>query len=398
MAKKIKNILLISLSIFIISFTACDAFLNIGGVDDFDYFINNLTRYSEENKSLMPAVTGFEPLIEFPFEYGREFSGGQYTFVVFDGLDLIVSKDGGFYKITEPLYDKDVLYDKFIFENENLLGVKTIFGDTIVPNLYLGIEIHGDLIVALRYTNDYCIFKGTKRIHTRLDGEITALTNEILIIDNFLYCLELNLLTAGEFRKVTNEINGAIIITNHDNNLFGYYFENEERILTPAFETAAAFNKFGYARVDNKIIDKFGEVAVAQIGTKIPLDFNSTSALYLCTVTNLYAVRNEITNRDLRSGFVNINPQSFFGDYIIENSEDYIFRFYCAGIGDFVLNEFRQITPVQDYFIVQNFNRSFSLLDKNLIPIIQNASQINFDGQVLLFVIDDNYFYYKIND
>ncbi|MCL2848077.1 MAG: hypothetical protein FWE13_04960 [Firmicutes bacterium] len=396
-----KTILGVVVFLFMLPLFACNLFWITSEIDDFDAFLARLSRGEfTQSQSVVSQIEGFTPLINARFDFGMPFTEGQYTFAYIGGFNVIVSEYGTLYH-SGNLAGFQITYDKFIFEQDALKGVRCVFNRLIVPANYTEIHILGNSILATNKEGKSDIFYRGNLIHSNL-STVQLFDRSTLLMGGRLYDLQLNSLTVGDNNQYT-VVSGLDkldfrIITNGE--LFGFANLYTNVVLSPQWQRASGFNEFGFSSVNLTdgqyvIIDTQGRVVVTEQNDKLPVRYDGEFITALDTIrSNLFGIFDSNFNEITSSRFSSIYRHKIWhGGIVIYNAPHISRRFYLIDNG-FIPNEYIEIWAFENHFIGKNLDGRYSLYDKNLRIIKKEAQYIGFNGSVLTIRYGGGVYYY----
>lgn len=395
--KKISSITVIVI-VFLIFLSCAMPLDKTGEVKNFDDYINNLTKYGyEDNEEEIIKIENYSPLFFIGFDYALPFNG-EYTFAIKDKTNLLLKYDGYVYNFESNLVDFNLVNDHYIFIENNLKGVKNIFGQTVIDASYNSIEILDNLILCKDGLNRYTLYKDYKILILNSDSDINLAPNNLIVIDGIYYNQELN-----EFKirdnKVIAVINENTYIIKY-NSKYGLYDSVNDIYFYPNYDNIINYSN-GYLVVveDNfyKIINSnIKEVYKSYIreDSKKPIVANKTSILFLNNSS--YGVMDYNGDKITQEEFNFVDYSNFNNGYLIIGDE---YKQFALVTKDndflFLTDNYKQIQSLDnEHFITRCINNKFSLLDKDLKPLIEDCTNITYSRERLLVERNEQFYYY----
>ncbi|MCL2797116.1 MAG: hypothetical protein FWD58_03570 [Firmicutes bacterium] len=382
-------------------FSSCANYREIGAVADYPEFLREFKAFPESVPEVYqpPEIEGFTPLVNFGFEFAVPFFG-EFAYCVYDEVMLLLSRDGKFYYAPVDLKGLDVTYDKFVFKQDGLSGIKSVFGETLVPAAYAKIQILGDAVAASDALGRTDVFKKAGafyiKLHEKLVGELILFSDESLLYNHKLCDFFLTPITADGYAVMGASVNGMRPIMDNAG-AFGYAQSDGGVAIPPQFSEAGTFIESNFAYVVDasgayRIIDKAGESVYAQQNGMRPVRFDGTYITFLYEDGSFGVADGDFVPLT-RERFVNLYDWSVFGDYLAVNTPDMPHRFYSLTENAYIGADYEFITPVCGYFLAKTPPGRYVLFDANLKTIAE-AGYIAFDGDILLVGEGEKYHYY----
>ena len=378
---------------------ACSAFGELGGIDDFDLFLENLLRPTESGQDMaLPNIEGFKPIINVGFDFGMPFHGA-YTFATYDNWNLVLREDGTLFRARENLTHRTLVYDKIVFNQAGFYGVKTMFSDIVVAPQFNTITIRGKTIAATDAWGRTDIYYAGGRMHRHLQ-DVLLYSEHIILRSGLLYDLHLRRLTVGEYSVMSDIVNGFRIIS--CGFLFGFSYQEEAHI-TPQFSMVQHFNRAGYASVvtqqgNHVIIDTQGRVVLTQQEHKIPVSFDGVFIVFRDMYRGNMLGIADYTFRPLGDiRFLDFYNQSIYhGDIVVYNAPQHAQRFFSVGQNSFLLGEYERISVFKNHFLARDFSGLYTLYDFQLRRIASEVAHIAFNGRVLMISLHGRTYFFAI--
>lgn len=395
--KTCKKIAVIAFSIFItLCFQACVTDLELfASIDGYQEVIEDIFIYLPPPDDAPPpvppsvSVKGYELIIQDGFDKPARFFENSFALTSIDGKNLFMDRLGN--KFASPNDVQELCFDKYVFYENGLKGLKDLCGNVLLPAEYLSLTVYGNNVLADDDKNTY-VFDGDKLISTVPLGkyDISLAGNNCLIVDFELCDLKLQPIMFGGFRAVS--INDGIAKVKDSKERVGFYdILNDCVMIEPQYRTATQFVN-GYAQVQSKfdgdflIIDRQGDVkAVFNQRTFgfydkhiFALDINGKYRLY------------DLEFRDTGLSFVSVYGARVYGNYIIDTSYNRIFSLLES---QYVTESFKNIYPFEKGFVCETKN-SFVLYDRDLIELGVYDGVV-YDSGVLSVLHKGKYYYFS---
>lgn len=132
----------------------CDGYRRADKITDYELFLHNYTKYSDiylpPDAPVGPGaenIEGFTALSEIGFEFGKSFGGGV-AFVKTKSGKYLLNARGELKETKLDLSETQTYGTYYIAEENGLKGVRTVFGDEILPCAYSEIRIIGKTVLA----------------------------------------------------------------------------------------------------------------------------------------------------------------------------------------------------------------------------------------------------------
>ncbi|MCL2062019.1 MAG: hypothetical protein FWH03_05275 [Firmicutes bacterium] len=375
---------------------SCANYIQTNGVNRHDNFISALIEYAPPQGYAAPHIEGFNAITDLAFDYAAPFNNGGYTFVIYNGINLLLDTFGKLYYAPENLTDKTLIADKYIFGEKGSLGVKNLFGNVIAPPEYEAIEIDGEIILAQRSFGQTDIFYKGARVHQNIAPPVYTRAGKYIVLNGFLHSVEtLAPLTYNGYNIVSEAVNGMYTIA--DNALYGYVSESG-MMIAPQFAELGNFNNSGYAYVVDTagqyaIIDKQGTKIYAQNGNLRPVNFDGKILTFFDGAS--FGIADSNFNPLTQSRFHYLYAWTLFNGYAIYNPPYSAHRFYSTRTNGFVLGEYDFIAPFTNHFLAKVTDNAFRLYDTNLNEVISVSPFISFNGRQLLTRQNQKFHFYK---
>jgi len=384
--------------------SACSVFNYQGTIEDFDALIYRILNQNQQNNNdsdyTALQLAGFSQLINASFNYGVAFNG-SHTFVSLAGYDLLLRYDGTLFHSPLNLRNTPLSYDKFVFEQNGLLGVKSIFNQIIVAPSYTAINIKGNLIVASDNFNRVDIFYNNTRIHYQLQDAQIYSYNILLYNYQLVDPLTLTPLKVGDYHVMSDIINTKSIIS--DGFLFGFT-KNNTITIPPQFLSVGHFNPFGFATAitqngDYIIIDKQGNTIVTAQNSLLPINFDGNHITFLDeNQHNMLGIADYNFNPITQNRFLSLLQNQVFNNFLVYNPPNEPHRFFSLFTNSFVLSTYAHISYVDDFFIARCFLGLYNLFDLSLRRILGDRHLIGFNNGILTVRHNSlTRYYHKLN-
>lgn len=382
--KLVKIIIITFLLVFSTMFIGCstlNATYYLGGYSD---YLKNKVIY--EAYDITPKIMGFVPINEKNYSYVGD-SDGKNMFVRYRNKDFILNIDGNLSPSKDLSKDK-IFGDKIIFQKGDNKGVIDIYGNVVLPAQFEQIEIMGDTILA-RTSRITKIYRNNNFISETASTDINFLSEFELNSAGRIFDIYLNKLSHNGYDFLSGEKEGFRIITKFGK--LGYL--SDDIFIEPKFESAEQFFD-GYARVkignQFMLINTKGET-VYKTSQIIP--YNSYDGFICYSENGFYGLMDDRFNVIFEPKFVSLLNNRAYGSYLIDTFIDY--RFFDIELNKYLIHSYKSIAAVEDYFITINSSNEYSLLDKNLVVLVDKADKIKLDSNKLLVAKDGNYNLYK---
>ena len=404
MKKRVGSICI--LVFIVLPFLVCGCFADlktVGRIDDYEDYLSKLYIYAtppeddtqdperpSEPDLDLPQVDGFVPLYLTQFDYASPFFG-EYAFVKLDGHNLLVSLFGNVKEISHDLEKEKPMFDKYVFSDNGYCGVKSVFGDTVLPAEYSSIQICGDTIAATREDGTIEVYSlGT--LVGSFDFDVLLVSEKYLLGESGLYTADTSPVLCGNYRMISMPSDGLGIIYDDEN--LGYGNENGEVVVPPAYLFVSDFS-WGFAAVisaDGRqyVLDTAGNKIISYDGTdKIIMSYDGEYLIYsqdmLLHVAD--ASFQDVTQRM----FDNIAQNRVYNGYLITDDST---RVYSLWENKFLPYDFASVAVKEDIIIGEYADGNVAVFDMDFEPILENAESADAEYGVLTFCLDGKYYLY----
>jgi len=408
MKGKVKYFIFFTALVIVVIFsTACTrGFSVIYQIDNFEGFLYRLFRprengnYEEERVS---SIEGFEPLIEFSFDFARPFTG-QFAYVEMKGEGFFVRNDGAIFAGDLALRYKSIINDTIVFEADGLYGVKSIFGSILIKPQYFLIEKKGNLVLAstrLGHKNVYLVsIEAANRLHEHLDAGITFFDYGVLLYNDRLICLDtLVPKTVHGYDIVSNARGGMNMILCRVSFLFGYVSICCGRLVAPQFFGAGAFNKQGFAYAvcaeteEYIIIDNYGKEILREQNGFLPIHFDGEILTLFQNNRFFFADKNfELLSEQF---FDAVYALQVFSGKVIYSLSSNKRRIFSLEENSFLFGEFLRIEVHDNFFIAVCEINGYTLFCSEWTILLYDYDLIALDGDILITGRDGRYYFCK---
>jgi len=391
------NIRRLAYCVCVIFCASCANFSEAGGVENYAEWLKEFTAFPKTLAYEPPEIEGFTPFVRYGFDFATPFFG-EYAFVVYEGTNLLLNRDGTFYYARENLLGKDIAADKFIFESDGLLGVKSVFGEVLVRAQYDKVQILGGCIAGTAAARAD-LYRKTgetyQKLHEKLAGDVALFSEDAVLYNGKLCDLELKPLTVSGY-DIVSETRGGMRVIADGGALFGYASDDGTVAIPPVYREAGQFQASGYAYVVDfsgayHIIDTSGQRIYSEQDGKKPVRFDGT---HLTFMRNGYF---DIADRDFRpltdERFVSLYEWSVYDGILVYNPPDTAHRFYTLAENRFI-GYYEKITPIGGYFVAKTLAGIYAIFDARLNEVIDESHYIDFDGAILLVGQNGAYHFY----
>jgi len=392
--------------VFIFS-TACTRGLSvIYEIGDFEGFLYRLFRQREENddyeEERVSSVEGFEPLLDFSFDFARPFTG-QFAYVEIEGEGFFVRNDGAIFAGDLALRYANIINDTIMFEAEGLYGIKSIFGSILIKPQYFLIEKRGNLMLAstrLGHKNVYRVsVEAANRLHEHLDASATFFDDGGLLYNGRLVCLDtLMPKTAHGYDIVSIAHSGMLTLLCRENFRFGFANVCGERFIEPQFLEAGVFNRQGFVYVvcESKeyiIICKDGKEVFREQDDFRPIHFDGEILTLLQYNRFFFADKNfELLSEQF---FHAVYSLQVFNGKVIYNPSFDKHRIFSLEVDSFLFGEFLRIEVHDDFFIAVCEINGYTLFCGEWTILLYGYDLIALDGNILITGRDGRYYFCK---
>ncbi|MCL2861659.1 MAG: hypothetical protein FWE22_04535 [Firmicutes bacterium] len=319
-----------------------------------------------------PQIEGMRLINEEGFEFAFDFNG-EHTFVVQNSEYFVLDKFGNLLS-SQPLFEQNILYDKFVFQENGLYGVKDIFFNVLVDAQQNKIEIAGYNTLLVNY-EDYAY------------GLFDLDLNPIYITRN-----------NQDFRVIPPYISKTKSFITY-NGFVGFFNSFEDTFVFPRFLSLSNFyNDYAIAR------DFSGYRILRSCSSEIivphhinPIFFNGMHLLALNINGNI-----EILNRYFEA-VSSIHFPNFPRPFIFQNLLFFqfgdVFVFYQIGeegnIGDISFIYFENVFYHRNFLVLKNQFDEYALFDENL-NLIYIFDYISFSFGTMKIRVNYQYYFYEI--
>ena len=398
MKKKYISVLTaIILFVFAANLFGCSAQLRVvRKEEDYSDFLSRLKSYyrpsvpnDEETEFTGPEINGFMPLYYTDFDYAMAFSGG-YAFAIKDERYVYVGKNGDVFDLPNDLSDCEILFGKYVYEENGLLGVKTVFGERITDALYEDIEIAGATVAAKRPNGESDIFKDGKLIAACLT-DMRLLSENYIISDSGLFTADLTPVFCGDYRMASVADNGIGIISY--NGRVGYGKVTGEVVVPPEYDFIAPY-RFGYGAAKRNggkttVFDEMGNAVSELDADKVFVSFDGKYLLYgeYMKIRIADAAGNDLTSRS----FDEITNFKVYGGFLITHEST---RVYSLREQNFVFGVFESVVPSEGMIIAITLDGAAEIYDEEFKLIAGGLEFAAFSDNVLTVKSGGKYYFY----
>lgn len=400
-----KIFLTISLSLAVVIAITIAAFSSLGDfkfssvlqIINYDNYISNLIKYNDtESPSTpdkLPIINGFEPIVQKYFDYAKPFNG-NLTYASRSTQKYLLNREGKLFKTINDLSAQQLIYDKFVFTDSSsgMYGIKDIYGRTLIAPKFSSYQIIDDTIL-MRLNNIAYIYVNSKFISSSsFNKQIDLYDSSTIIKDNTLYDIEFKPLTYLNYRVLSPYVEDMCIITS-DDNLLGYISKDENIFIEPQFTKANNFvNGYAVVSINDRsiLINKSGEIVYEKENLVLKNFYDG----YICySVNGKLGVMNNRFETVVAPEFIKISMDRAYGNFLIDEIAEP--KFYSIKNNQYDNREFKSINPYNGYYICQNLDNTYSLLDNSLNTLIENCELITFSKNILMVKSSTKYYFYR---
>ncbi len=393
--KNLKSIVItISCILCMLFCSACSVTLELyDTLDRYGEIIDGISQYfppSEDDKPLPPDISihGYKLLSNEGFDVPSSFSESSYALTSIDGKSVLIDRQGN--KYTPPKDLNEILFDKYIYEENGLNGLKDVPGTILLNAHYDNIIVYGNNFLASINNTVYIYENGEiSSVISENNFDISLTDNNCLIVDYELCDMQLRPIIFGGYR-VVNIYDGIAKIKNENGRLGFFDIENNSLIAEPRYYTAAQFIN-GYAQVQLKlegeyfVIDKSGDIKASFV--------ERTFGMYDGYMFVLDDGQYKLFDASFNAtgiAFSNVFGARVYGDYIIDVSCN---RLFSVKKKKYVSERFLSIEPFEYGFICKNSDGSV-LYDKELNKLGEFES-IMCDKNIISVLYKGKYYYFS---
>ena len=408
MRKRIfKTVIIFLLSLLSASFIGCRKNLYVVSREkDYSDFLSELEIYKdpsasdEDEKPSEPSdpsadftgivITGFEPLYYTDFDYASPFSE-NFAFAKKDGIYLAVGKDGKVTEVYEDLEGSALISDKYVYTQNRMKGVKTVFGETVVEAEYSEIVIKGSSVAALRDNGITDIFDGNGFVCST-EERVELVSEDFLFGMRGVYSLDMTPVYCGACRMITPPVNGIGVISGGE--LYGYGNVDGDILIEPRYKEFSDFY-CGYAAVitqdgENCIIDINGNEIISASDEYIRfLSFDGQYLIY--SEYGQIHVADENATDVTEHVFDGISGGRVFNGLIVTDNAT---RVFSLTENKYVSERFVSVAYKNGLFIAENQDGTFAVYNGEFGLIAQNFEFAAYESDVLTVRCDGKYYFY----
>lgn len=377
--------------------SGCSDFDVVFSIDDYEAYLAEQSTGDEFQffPEEVPEIAGFKQIFPCGFDYATEWSGQQVVFRYHDRT-CIGLLSGKAIIADDAILEHKIYFDRYLKKENGKVGLYDLFGNEILPCAYDWIRYNASVILAER---DYTLFSFTAdgtlkaQLHDNFT-EISLLTHSYILLDSRVYDAELQKETVGGYDVLFVGADGQALIV--DGQLIGYGLIGGDVLLFPQFQTANLFvNGTAIVSEDDHfaIINEKGDT-LYQVPPDIKV-YDSYDGLRCFESDGQLGMMNEKFEVILEPIFDQIAGYRVYGDYLVDSYGND--RFYDLNTHNYVSGEYRKIIPVNGYFVCQNIDETYRLLDENLKLLIDGCTSINFNGRILRVEKDEKFYFYTRN-
>ena len=346
----------------------------------------------------VPLITGYEPIIgqgaDLPSDFGKNsltpFTIGENRFL----LDKCGKRFGAPSDLTA------LCYDKYIFEESGLKGVKSADGTLLIKAKYAKIDIVKNTILAANgevihiFDASMTDAAGNVMLVSEVSGgrfsAVSLYDEKLVAADGVLCGLNFRPRIFGGFSAVGES--GGYAIVKDGNERLGFFDTVSGKLTVKPRYAAASFFVNGYAAVcetlggENIIIDTDGRAVARFSGNTYGFydgymfaDDEKTGGLKLFD--------GEFCDTGLKFG--DVLGKRVHGDFVIDTLRG---RLFSVSKREYVSTAFSDIVPTVGGFICKNDGRA-QLVDFDLNTVCE-AEDIRADGDGLNVRLNGRYYYF----
>lgn len=389
-------------------------------IDNYDDFIHNLIHYDDkddyevspkpdnpddskltENPIVDPngaedpgfmQIHGFELLIKDSFISAEKFYDG-YAFVKPDEeKNYLINNEGDLFEISENLSNIETVKLKYVTHNSEFYGVKSIFGEIIVEEVYDSIEINGNSILAITGNTAVVFCDGVKISGTKFDHYVMLLSDSYILKDDIICDLHFNEMKVDGYRY-KNVPSDGIVIVNIGEGFYAYASIEDQKIICGPFIVANRFiNGFATAQMPNGTFVVISTDGSTVYGSESRI-VGSKSGRYFCFMQNsLYGVMDEDFNEILKPTFTEVIDEQAIGDCLSVRHGSGV-CLYSLIDGEFVTDAYDSIIYEDGIYIC--FLENKCVVINAELQIIAECEFAAYSDGILLVKADGKYSYYK---
>lgn len=219
-------------------------------IDNYDDFLRNYLRYGNEQTDDQPSndettdtslfsVEGFVPLCESLFSYGKSFGGG-IAYVIDKTGHYILTRDGKLQTVSTDLREVTLIGDKYVYEENGRVGVRNVYGKTLLDARYDSVEISGDTVLARREQYAETYVRGEKVGSSAISISVFLVSETCVFVDRTFCALDFTPLIACGLPYLDLPSDGIVMVA-CGNGWVTYADINSQRLFAGEYETARRF-------------------------------------------------------------------------------------------------------------------------------------------------------------
>ncbi len=372
----------------------------------------------KEVKVPVEGIEGFVPIYDYQLSYADRFFG-DYAYVSADGNNYLIDIGGKLHILpTINSTMSDIIADTLRFENNYIIakntfgyGVLDPFGEIIAPFKYDNVQSAGRALLC-KHGNEYDLYFDNKLLHTiKSNVLITLLNDEFINKNGKVYKIEdLEIAKINNYNVSDAPACEMVKITNGTR--YGYAkYPSGEIVIEPIYVTASAFSD-GIAVVANKseetfmshykLIDVNGRELFdfASLNLGLPQDFmvfEHHDFFSVYKTKDSYGAIKLNNNALAENVILPVVPKNMrvYGEYVIDKE---LKKFYSLSEEILINKQFLEIEPFLNFFIVQNLDETYSILNQNLEIIILNCESIEAYNNTIKIKKNGLFSLYKVEE
>lgn len=388
--KKLKKILIsVALIAVAFCFQACGVNFELyADIENYDDIVSTVSEYVPQENIEPPKVAaeGYTLLNNNGFDAPACFYENSFAVTSLNGKHLLMDKDGNTFDFADDI--GELVYDKYVYSLNGLLGLKDLSGNSLLSPRYDSITVVENNVMAADSKNIY-IYKDNILVAAveKNKCDVALIENDFTIVDGELCDLNLQPIMFGKFRAV-NVYDGIAKIKN-ESERFGFYdISNDCVLIEPQYFTATQFVN-GYAQVQKVFEGEY--IIIDKAGREIKSFNRRTFGMY---DGYMFAESEDGAFSLYDSEFIDSNLSfrgvfggRVYGKFVIDT---FYRRVFSLSENKYISEAFTEITPIENGFIFKTENGAH-LYDKDFRKIGE-YDDLYFDGGVLSVFYDGKYY------
>ncbi len=224
-------------------------------VENYNAFLQSYTKYGQFIDFVKAdKLSGLNLLSPYAYRYGKSFNGDM-AYVQNAGKSYMLMRNGELRETPLDLQDVSPVGEFFAWESVSGMGVRNVYGETVVAPLYDRVEIVGRTVLAFAQEKAYVYIDGILIDSAVVTKDCRLADDRHIAQNNYLYSLHFDRETVGGYPLIDLPENG-IALVERENGVVSYANTEKSVVYSGLYKTARRFceDRAIATRLDNTVV------------------------------------------------------------------------------------------------------------------------------------------------